>query len=105
MKSDSPANRNLLNITLRAVLAPIYVVALFAPHIGVLRRLAEYWAQGAPFATPASLSRRRSPFFSTLRMTLILSGRPPIARSAVSDRITRVDADQRRPTRVWHSGS
>ena len=55
--------------------------------------------------TPAPISGRRSPFFSTLNMTLILSGRPSIARSAVSDRITRVDADQRRPTRVWHSGS
>ena len=52
MKSDSPANRNLLNITLLAVLAPIYAVALFAPHIGVLRRLAEYWVQGDPFAAP-----------------------------------------------------
>jgi len=52
MKSDNPANRNLLNITLLAVLAPIYAVALFAPYIGVLRRLAEYWSQGTPFAAP-----------------------------------------------------
>ena len=52
MKSDSPANRNLLSIALLAILAPIYVYVLFTPEMGVLRRLAVCWSQGTPFAAP-----------------------------------------------------
>ncbi|MCP4257701.1 MAG: hypothetical protein GY774_09275 [Planctomycetes bacterium] len=50
MKSNIPANRKLINITLLTVLSPIYAIALFAPHIGLLQRLSECWSRGAPFA-------------------------------------------------------
>jgi len=52
MKSDTPANRTLLNMTLLAILAPLYAVVLFTPEMGVLRRLAACWSQGTPLAAP-----------------------------------------------------
>ena len=52
MNPDNPANRKLLNVTLLVILAPLYAVVLFTPHTGILRKLADCWYQGTPFAAP-----------------------------------------------------
>ncbi len=52
MKSDSPANGKLLNLTVLAVLSPIYALAFMALRVGALRNLTECWSRRAPFAEP-----------------------------------------------------
>ncbi|MCP4455371.1 MAG: hypothetical protein GY809_28260 [Planctomycetes bacterium] len=52
MNPDNPANRKLLNLTLLVLLAPLYATVLFAPYTGILRTLAQHWAQGTPMAAP-----------------------------------------------------
>lgn len=52
MKSDNPSNRTLLNITLLAVLAPLYGMVLFGPHVGVADAIIADFSQGRPFASP-----------------------------------------------------
>jgi hypothetical protein len=52
MHSNNPVNQKLLNVTLLAILTPLYAMVLLTPEIGVLRNLAKYWSLGTPFAAP-----------------------------------------------------
>ncbi len=51
MHSDNPANRKLINMTLLAVLSPLYAVILFIPHGGLLWNICAYRSQSALFTT------------------------------------------------------